>query len=258
MPHGRGDRPDARARPMPTRMTTTTTPKIETGSVASSTRAVSQCCGAGRTRVRSCGGARTFCGSDAEACLRTGCVVFACALPLVPRQLGDDLRPRLRHPPTCRAREARFAPVEGAPGRPATRARAPAGSTVRFRGRAGAAPALRPLIALLRPSRLGADCYEVRVLHLRGGRGLAVARAAADCSLGVCRVRTVISQRDPARYGMQVVSAAGLMLVGVLDTIAGFLGRPLMGWLGAALTIVAAVYLVVAIRRYRRERARTD
>jgi hypothetical protein len=71
-------------------------------------------------------------------------------------------------------------------------------------------------------------------------------------------VRTVISQRDAARYGMQVVSAAGLMLVSVLDTIAGFLGRPLMGWLGAALTIVAAVYLVVAIRRYRRERARTD
>ncbi|WP_297342699.1 hypothetical protein [Amnibacterium sp.] len=64
------------------------------------------------------------------------------------------------------------------------------------------------------------------------------------------------SQRDPARYGMQVVVAALLVLAGVLDTFAGFQGRALIGWLGLALTIVAVVYLVVSIRRYRRERSR--
>jgi len=70
-------------------------------------------------------------------------------------------------------------------------------------------------------------------------------------------VRRVVSQRDPARYGMIVVVGALDLVVGVLLAL-GHLDEPFMFVIGVVLAVSAVLMLVVSVPRFRRERRRTD
>lgn len=62
-------------------------------------------------------------------------------------------------------------------------------------------------------------------------------------------------QRDPARFKFAIVVGVLLFLAGALDSLTLIRGFSLLGVVGIFLAVVAAVSVLVAVRRLRRERA---
>lgn len=93
--------------------------------------------------------------------------------------------------------------------------------------------------------------------HRRGVRHPFGSRAHLDFLAERLNVPRMVSQRDPTKFLLPILSGAGQVVVGVLFLVQ-ITGDTFLGVLGSVLLILGGVSLIFAIRGYRRERARSD